>query len=167
MVTYNDSLTENVNVQTPENSAELERIEKLLRDGEIERAVDAALELEAPIKDMALLMLVEWGCSCVDGIENEYYRNVAMAILYERGEAGEDDIKDIRIKSAAMKRVAVKRRDASIAARIPVAYYRALAFMEISRKTGKDFGKQIESAVSGIENPYLRRWIERRFKGRL
>jgi|GEM_PF-3009527 hypothetical protein len=149
------------------DSEKLVRIEKLLEDGEVEEALEAAMELEARTRDLALLMLVEWGYNCAEDIENEYYRNVAMAILYERGETGENDVKDVRIKSAAMKRVAVRDCDVSVAARIPVPYYRALAFMEISKRTGKDFGKQIESAINMVENPYLRKWIERRFKGRL
>lgn len=150
-----------------ENSAMLSGIEKLLEDGEVEEALKAARQLEARTRDMALLMLVEWGCNCAEEIENEYYRSVAMAILYERGEAREDEIEDVRVRSAAMKRVAVRECDVGLAARIPVPYYRALAFMEISGKTGKDFGKQVESAINRVENPYLRRWIERKFRGRI
>lgn len=157
------SVDEDVDVEAP---AELAGIEKLLEDGEVEEALKRAMELEARIRDMALLMLVEWGCNCAKEIENEYYRSVALAILYERGEAGEDEIEDFRVRSAAMKRVAVRDCDVALAARIPVPYYRALAFMEISRKTGKDFGRQVESAISRVENPYLRKWIERKFMGR-
>lgn len=150
-----------------ESSAKLARIEKLLEDGQLEEALEAAMELGTPTRDLALLMLVEWGCNCAEQIENEYYRSVAMSILYERGEVEEDDIEDIRVRSAAMKRVAVKECNVSLAARIPVPYYRALAFMEISKLTGKDFSQQIESAINWIENPYLRKWIERKFKGKL
>lgn len=144
--------------------AKLAGIEKLLEDGLVEEAFEATMELDTPTRDLALLMLVEWGCNCAEQIENEYYRSVAMAVLYERGEVEEDDIEDIRVRSAAMKRVAVRECDVGLAARISIPYYRALAFMEISEKTGRDFSQQIESAINWIENPYLRKWIEERYK---
>lgn len=150
-----------------DEQAKLAGIEKLLEDGEMEEAFKEAMELDSSARDLALLMLVEWGCNCAEQIENDYYRSVAMAVLYERGEVDEDDIEDVRVRSAAMKRVAVRELDVSLAARIPIPYYRALAFMEISKITGKDFSQQIESAINWIENPYLRKWIERKFKGKL
>ncbi|WP_290595636.1 MULTISPECIES: hypothetical protein [unclassified Archaeoglobus] len=101
-------------------------------------------------------------------IKSRYKRDVAYSILLEKtGDMNiASKIRDLRILSASMKRVALRKtypENLSTARMIPEPYYRALALIEISKKDNIDLREEIDDAVQQIKNQALQRRLREKY----
>lgn len=101
-------------------------------------------------------------------IKSRYKRDVAYSILLEK--TGDmnlvSKIRDLRILSASMKRVALRKtypENLSTARMIPEPYYRALTLIEISKKENIDLRGEIDDAVQQIKSQALQRRLREKY----
>ncbi len=120
--------------------------------------------------DSDYLRIVEiTGLDLAESIKDPYKRDLAYASLFERtcDFNYSEKIQDRKIASASMKRVSEKLgppENLKVARRIPDAYYRCLALVEISEKEKIDLRAEILDSLNAIENIWLRKWLEARLK---
>ncbi len=97
-------------------------------------------------------------------IVDKYKKNLALACIMEKSGDLNYALKmdDIKILSAAMKRLALKKpypANLTIARMIPDPYYRCLALIEISKREKLDLRNEIAKNCGLIDNRALRNWI--------
>lgn len=102
-------------------------------------------------------------------IESSYRKNLAYCVLLEKtGDLNlTTKISDVRLLSASLKRVAMKRHypeSLRVARMIPDPYYRALALMELGEKERIDLKDEIAEAVKQVDNAAMRRRLEEKMK---
>ncbi len=166
-------LAERVCMSLRDREARIMCLLNLYRFTSSDRFLHLAIEMAESDEDY--LRVIEYSdrsdLACVaEMISDDYRRDLAYSILLER--SGDLNyavkIKDIRLLSAAMKRLSSRKiypENLTLARMIPDAYYRCLALIEISNKEGIDLSKEIELLSHSIPNKYLRERVLKMHKG--